>query len=285
MGHEETTNEMSQDEQALREEVFAEVFDMDGTDTIDDLNDSLTDYGQIEPAAEAKEEAATPNIPPDLQKQIEGMSNRLNALSAIEERLKQTERRIGSMQNEFHAAKIAATEQLNAPTASEMADAAKEKADWDELKEDYPEWADAIEKKLAATSAEVAKAIPKISDLKDGLVSTEVFEQRLLSFKYPDWKQTVKKPEYHEWLKAQPNELQHKHYNGKTADDAVFVLDRFNAFQATKKNPQQIAESRKTRLQQAAQKPTTQKAPSHPKSEADMSDDELRELEFAKIWG
>ena len=281
MEHEETINEMSQDEQALREEVFAEVFDMDGAGTVDDLNAD----GQHEPDAEAQAEAATPDNHPDLQKQFEEMSGRLNALSAIEERLKQTERRIGSMQNEFHAAKIAATEQSNAPTASEMADAAKEKADWDELKEDYPEWADAIEKKLAATSAEVAKAIPKVSDLRDGLVSTEVFEQRLLSFKHPDWKQTVKKPEYQEWLKTQPNDLQHKHYNGKTADDAVLVLDRFNAFQATKKNPQQIAESRKTRLQQAAQKPTTQKAPSHPKSEADMSDEELRELEFAKIWG
>lgn len=281
MEHEETMNEMSQDEQALREEVFAEVFDMDGAVHVDELNVDE----QHEPDAEAQAEAATPDTRPDLQKQFEEMSERLNALSAIEERLKQTERRIGSMQNEFHAAKIAATEQSNAPTASEMADAAKEKADWDELKEDYPEWADAIEKKLAAASAEVAKAIPKVSDLKDGLVSTEVFEQRLLSFKHPDWKQTVKKPEYQEWLKAQPNDLQQKHYNGKTADDAVFVLDRFNAFQATKKNPQQIAESRKTRLQQAAQKPTTQKAPSHPKSDADMSDEELRELEFAKIWG
>jgi len=296
MTPEKTINEMSQDEQTLREEVFAEVFDAevfdmdaDASERIDEINNddiaSNETNAPQEQDAKNTDNAESPNIPSELQKQFEEISRRLETLSAVEERLKQTERRIGSIQNEFHAAKVAATEQSKAPTASEMATAAKDKADWDELKEDYPEWAEAIEKKLAATSAEVSKAIPKVSDLRDGLVSQDVFEERLLTFKHPDWKNTVKTAEYQDWLKAQPEDVQYKHYHGKTADDAIFVLDSFNAPRTTKKDPQHLAEERKNRLKQAEQKMKPQRTKGFQKSEDDMSEDELRELEFAKIWG
>jgi hypothetical protein len=311
-------NQMSEEEQSLREEVFAEIFNENAPETaaehedIDYAGIDNDDDGQAHEQHEVDEneqgadedttvDDPMAGIPPALREQIEGISNRLNTLGTIEERLKQTERRIGSIQNEFHAAKQAASEEKDkAPSKEEMADASKSKEAWDELKDDFPEWAEAIESKLAANSAELSKKLPDMTELKETLlketlsrmqnqqgafISNAALEERLLSFKHPDWKETVKGSEYQAWIKEQPQDVQEKHYNGQSADEATFVLDRFKEFQSTGKSPQEIAAARKKRLKQAETKTSGGRRQTPQKSESDMSEDEIREIEFAKIWG
>lgn len=303
MGNEDNTQDMSEEEQALREEVFAEVFDDDAPDhaaaIVEEIADTDDNSGEaIEPQGEEEPEDEDPmaGIPPALRSTIDGISNRLNSLGVIEERLKQTERRIGSIQNEFHAASQAAAEaEQAAPTKKEMNDAAKNSEDWDDLKDEYPEWADAIEHKLAANSAELSKRLPDYSNLRtelddirgrqDGYISPDELQKHLLAFRYPAWEETVCTKGYQAWLKEQPDDVQKKHYSGKTANDAVYVLDRYNEFQSGEKSPQAIAAARKKRLKQAENPKSGGGRQSTPKSEADMSEDEIRELEFGKIWG
>lgn len=296
--------EISEEEQALREEVFAEVFDGEVPETAaepdeeSDDTENQEDTQDVEDTQEDSNEDEDPmaGIPAALRDQIEGISNRLNTLGVIEERLKQTERRIGSIQNEFHAAKQAASEKkADAPTEEEIAAAAKNKADWDELKEDFPEWAAAIESKLAATSAELTKKLPNVSDLQKGLndiqakqgsfVSNSVLEERLLSVIHPGWKDTVKTPEYRDWIGKQSQDIQDRHYKGETADDAAFVLNRFKDFQSNEKSPQEIVAARKKRLERAGSKNIGGHKTKPQKSESEMSEDELRDLEFGRIWG
>lgn len=304
-------DQMSEEEQSLREEVFAKVFNDDAPETAaeQDVDDADTDndvgQNQDEQEVDEDEQGADKDtkvddpmagIPPALREQIEGISNRLNTLGTIEERLKQTERRIGSIQNEFHAAKQAASEdKSNAPSKQEMVDASRSEEAWDELKDDFPEWAEAIESKLAANSAELSKKLPDLTELKETLsamqnqqgafISNAALEERLLSFKHPGWKETVQKPEYQDWIKEQSQDVQEKHYNGQSADEATFVLDRFKEFQSNGKSPQEIAAARKKRLKQAETKTSGGRRQTPQKSESDMSEDEIREIEFARIWG
>lgn len=286
-------SEISEEEQALREEVFAEVFNGEVPESAAELNDeSVNTESNVSEKPENEDPLA--GIPAALRETIDGISSKLSTLTTLEERLKQTERRIGSIQNEFQAAKQAATEKkATAPTEAEMAAAAKDKAEWDDLKEEYPEWAEAIEKKLAATSAEFSKVLPdlqnNLTDLRtqqQRFVSSELLEGRLLSIKYPTWKETVNTKEYQHWLQTQPEDIQQKHYSGKTADDAIFVLDRFQDFQSQHKPTQDISAARKKRLSQAATTTGASTVRQKPqKSEADMTEEEIRDIEFGKIWG
>ncbi|NCC59141.1 MAG: hypothetical protein EOM17_16240, partial [Synergistales bacterium] len=96
-----------------------------------------------EPKQETVEDDPWAGVPPALREQIQSISDRVGAIDNLDYRLKQTERRLGSVQNEFYAAQKAAKEQPDGPTPEQLEKASKSQKKWDEMKEEFPDIADA----------------------------------------------------------------------------------------------------------------------------------------------
>ena len=256
----------------IREEVMQEVFE---------------NAPAPEQAAEAPETVAVDpweGVAPAIKQQFESISGRLSSLDTIETRLKQTEKRIGSVQNEiFNAAKKVE----EAPTKEEIESAAKTDKAWSELQEDFPEWATAIESKFAANNAEIAKKLPDVTEIKRNLetmqgntVDRKLLEKRFVSMQHPRWEQTIETPSYKRWLATQPAEIKRRAAHGETAEEAIDVLNRFKAAAPQLAN---IANARNKRLEQAVSTTTRHKVKPI-KSESNMSEQELREKIANEVW-
>lgn len=296
---EESTQEQN-DDQALRKELAGEIWGSEGSEetTIteaakaDDVvieKEVTTDDGVVvvdeEPAQDEWE-----GVNPTLRKSFEKISSQLESLSAIESRLKQTERRIGSMQNEMSGAKkVAAEAKVESPTKEQMAEAAKTESEWDELKEDFPEWASAIEAKLAANSTEIVKGLPNTEKINSDMagmttklseMSTEI-QKNKISFKHPGWKAIIDSKEYAAWIAGQPEDIRSK-TKSLEAEDAIVVLDKFEV-DRPKKSPAAIAADRKKRLKESTVV-AGQKTVNTSKSSEDMTDEEYRRKVSKEIW-
>jgi hypothetical protein len=234
-----------------------------------------------EPKAEPKEELKEPKedpwagVSPALREQFEGVTRKLSTLDEITNRLKTAEGRVGALQSEL--AKKATHEVKQAPSAAQI-DAAASDAEWEELKEDFPEWANALEKRLTATRDDVKSLIAT-----EQKRMTEEVERRIVSIKHPGYQKTIQDPAFKTWFSAQPAEIQ-KLANSMRAEDAIKVLDGYAGSKTEKveKAPSRM-QDRKKRLQDAAMIPRG--SPQKPiKSEADMTEAELRKKIASEIW-
>lgn len=308
----EQENIVSEEEELeLRAAAAAEVFEGEApapaadpekakaADNPDDNPEPNPEPGEDPPPGEGDEDPWA-GVSPALRETIEKISGKVSSLDSYETRLKQTERRIGSIQNEFHAARKAADDEnkssktKTAPTDKEMKDAAGDTEAWENLKEEYPVWAEAIEKKIAASSAEFSDKLPDFSGLKtdidqirqgqDRMMTKAEVEVRLVRFAHPDWEKTVKTREYKDWLKAQPQDIKVK-CDSEEAEDAIFVLNQFKEFQSKKKTPEEIATARDKRLKQSETRDTSTRGKRPPKSETDMNETELRSSIANSVWG
>ena len=277
------------EEKKIRDEVTAELWE--GAEPVKTDAEVLgTNDVEITP----EPEDPWKDVNPVLKESFEKISSQLEGLSAMETRLKQAERRVGSVQNEVFAAKKAADDIAvkiaEAPSKEQIDDAAKTEKEWDELKEDFPEWANAIEKKLSATRTEFEKHIPKkleekitteISALSTKLEEmTVAMEKNVLGIKHPEWETIIDSKEYKVWLAGQDDATKTL-TTSQYAKDAIKVLDKFEE-QKTKKSPAIIAAERKERLRKS-ETIQGQKA-EITKSEIDMNDNDFRKSQAKKIW-
>lgn len=245
-------------------------------------------FGGAEPTLEPEETAPAeknteePNVDPwagvapALREQMEGMNQRMASLDEITARLKTAEGRVSALQSEL--AKKATQDVKKTPGAAPSAaqvDAASTDAEWEELKEDFPEWANALERRIAATNESVRSLISK-----EQARMTEEVERRIVSIKHPGYQKTIQDPDFKTWFQAQPAEFQ-KLANSMKADDAITVLDGYAA--ARGKGPSRI-QDRKKRLQEAATIPKGSQQQAPIKSEADMTEAELRQKIASEIW-
>lgn len=245
-------------------------------------------FGGVEPTqgpeetAPAEKNTEEPNVDPwagvapALREQMEGMNQRMASLDEITARLKTAEGRVSALQSEL--AKKATQDVKKTPGAAPSAaqvDAASTDAEWEELKEDFPEWANALEKRIAATNESVRSLISK-----EQARMTEEVERRIVSIKHPGYQKTIQDPDFKTWFQAQPAEFQ-KLANSMKADDAITVLDGYAA--ARGKGPSRI-QDRKKRLQEAATIPKGSQQQAPIKSEADMTEAELRKKIASEIW-
>lgn len=228
------------------------------------------------PETEKPKDDPWAGVAPALREQMEGMNQRMASLDEITARLKTAEGRVSALQSEL--AKKATQDVRKTPGAAPSAaqvDAAATDAEWEELKEDFPEWANALEKRIAATNESVRSLISK-----EQARMTEEVERRIVSIKHPGYQRTIQDPDFRTWFQAQPAEFQ-KLANSMKADDAITVLDGYAA--ARGKGPSRI-QDRKKRLQEAATIPKGSQQQAPIKSEADMSEAELRKKIASEIW-
>ncbi len=275
-------------------------------ETPDEPEDISSDADPVDPVVADPEASADPVAPSALSPEMQAIVDSVNKLTdnivGMEDRIKQTERRVGGITNEFHTAKTAAAEatatQAKAPTPEEMAVAAKDSAAWEDLKKDFPSWATAIKSKIAAQATNfvsvddfeaLRKSVSDVSEVPS--VDTNQLEARLVGLIHPDHKQIVVDPVYAEWLNIQDAEVKKIAYHGTTAEEAIDVFNRFKAREikpvvdpnAVPSEVKQIKEKRAQQLEKSTLTKTNHKTIKQ-KLEADMTESELREHIAGKVF-
>lgn len=227
------------------------------------------------------------SVPEVLKSEFEGLKSKLSQFENIEYRLKQAESRVGSVVNELSAAKKAAEATKNAPSAKQIEAAQYNSADWDELKADFPEWADATENRLAAQRSEILSQMPDIGTFKSQL--QEEYDGKLgdirnemlgsvVSLKHKDWQSTVAQEDFTKWF----NETGQSDSWNPT--DIINTLDNWAEYKKAQKSPDDIIAERKARLEQSQTQKSSAAPTRREKSEEDMTADELRQLIAREIW-
>jgi hypothetical protein len=231
-----------------------------------------------------------------LRERFESMDKRLENYDAMTERVKQAESRIGGITNKLHEAEEAATTikkgKDDAPSEEDIAAAAESEESWTELVDEFPIWAEAIDKRLAVESAKYGKSLETIEGLKkkiDALVPgtgkedlARVREELRVEIRHPDWEKTIKSKEYGEWFLKQPADIQAKGGSVKAAD-AIEVLDLHKDHTSGEgKTPAQIEAERKKRLTNSELPSGQHRAPTI--SEDDMTEEEYRKKVGQEEW-
>jgi hypothetical protein len=254
--------------------------------------DSTTPAPEAEVAKPDPTPVSTPaadpyeGLHPAIRKQLEDQA-------ALADRLRKTEGHIGGLtselkrtRDELAAAKAAATQVKEAPTAAAVAAAHKSTEKWDQLKEDFPEWAEALEERLGSNAQPDVEGLrsriqeeltaqlgPKIRNELKAEIAAET-EGRLVGIAHRGWKQTVNTAEFATWLANAPPEVKAL-ADSTVAEDAIELLDSFKAQVAQAPDPSKIAASRKQRLADAATVARGAAATEPVKSTADMTQQEL----------
>jgi hypothetical protein len=244
------------------------------------------------PAAEVKVDTPAPNNDDPYAGLHPTIRAKLESQDLLAERLRKAEGHIGGLSSEnkrinaeLAAAKAAAEAVRSAPSQTQVANAQRSTEKWDQLKQDFPEWADALEERLGGNAQPDLEALrnqirdeltPQLtSDISARLkadIAAET-EGRLVNVAHRGWKDTVKTPDFQTWYGQQPDHVKALGAS-PTAEDAITLLDHFKAQTANKPDAAAIKASRQQRMQEAATvaRGTASMAPV--KSTDDMSPEE-----------
>ena len=275
--------EENREEQEYREQLAAELWE---------------DGERAEFPAEQEEQQAEPEAAPEadpwegvpaaLKQTLEALQSKVSAIDTIGNEVKQWSGRVGAIQRELqlqrNAAEQAAKTVSEAPTKQQMAEAAQDDEAWSELKDEVPEWADALEKRTGKLEKKFSEQIeslrqqqPQAPDLS---ALRREYDQKLLTIKHPSWQQLVASPEYNEWLNKQPQDVRQKALESTDALECIEVLDQFTAAKSPVKD---VVDKRKERLASSVSAPSGGR-PVRSKSIDDMTPEEYREHVAKQIW-
>ena len=286
--------------QKVRDKIQAEVFEGTPAKFEDEPVEPVVEPVDpaVDPAVAVEPVVEPPPLPPEMQAIVDSVNKLNGSLTGMEDRIKQTERRVGGITNEFHAAKEAAATQAKAPTPAEMAEAAKTEEAWTDLKNDFPSWAVAIEGKILAQTSQYV-SVDDFEALRQSVKQTpsvdpNQLETRLVGLIHPDYKTIVADPTYSTWLNSQSDDVQHKAYKGTTAEEAIDVFNQFKASKvpAVPVDPSAsdaLSEVAKIKSQKAARlAASTTTNTNHKtikqKTESEMTEAELREHIAGKVF-
>jgi len=280
-------NATSAEEQALRKEVAEELEAEESGEVKAPVVDASKNDGDNNQGDTSAESDPWAGVNPAVKAMFTELSAQVKSIGGTVPRLEQAERRIGAITNEFNAAKQAAAVVVNAPTKEQMAEAAKSDEKWNELKSDFPEWAEATDIRMDSKierlrreligkvggSTDRSAEVESINARLQETAKAEDIQRALLDFFHPKWSEAVRSKEYADWLKKQPDEIVSK-TKSQQATDAVIVLDSFYEFKGSHKTAEEIAVARRRRLGMAVNPVGGKAIPA--KSEADMNAAELR---------
>ena len=275
--------EENREEQEYREQLAAELWE--------DGERAEFPAGQEEQRAEpeaAPESDPWEGVPAALKQTLEALQSKVSAIDTIGNEVKQWSGRVGAIQRELqlqrNAAEQAAKTVSEAPTKQQMAEAAQDDEAWSELKDEFPEWADALEKRTGKLEKKFSEQIeslrqqqPQAPDLS---ALRREYDQKLLTIKHPSWRQIVASPEYNEWLNKQPQDVRQKALESTDALECIEVLDQFTAAKSPVKD---VVDKRKERLASSVSAPSGGR-PVRSKSIDDMTPEEYREHVAKQIW-
>ena len=250
-----------------------------------------------EDVAEEPAEAAEPEpqadalagLPNEVKEALAKITQLEQANAQLLHHVKTAEGRVAAMQREFQLAKTAqqAVAPQDAPSQGQMAAAAKNPEKWEQLKQDFPEWAGAMEEYVAAKLGGVQQQAAIDPNQVAAYVQQQVaqtkaemaraIEEARIEGKYEDWKQTVNSPEFAAWFAVQASDVRAL-ADSTSAKDAIKMLDLYQ--QAKTRSASDIRQEREQRLAAAA---TTRPGNTKPaKTLDDMSPEELWQYEAAQ---
>lgn len=244
------------------------------------------------PAEPGPEEVVVNANPTETQTdQPNEMTQILDQLKKLEQRQRNVEGHIGGLktaQQQLHVAMEAARKSTTdaAPTQGEVAAASSNPEKWEELKKDFPEWAEATEALLGARLSGLPKSEVNQEEI-DRRVSErvaqviepmkkEIFVEAHLEAILPDWRDEVRSEKFGAWMQAQPQEIQALAASNDVKD-AAKMLRLYGKSQEPAPDAQ-LRDERKQRLAQGTPLPNGSK-PAPVKSLDQMTDAEVWELE------
>ena len=198
--------------------------------------------------------------------------------------VKTTEGRVAAMQREAQQARQAAMQE--APTQTAIVSAAKNPEKWEQLKQDFPEWAGAMEEYVASkvggqqqqnlTPEQVTNYVQQqVAQTRAEM--GRLMEEARIEGKYENWRDTVNTTEFAQWFTVQSPETRAL-ADSSAARDAIKMLDLFNTSKSV--SATDIKQERGARLAAAATTRTGQTPP--PKTLGDMSPAEMWNYEAKK---
>ncbi len=161
-------------------------------------------------------------------------------ITALKARLRNIEGKFGTvnaqMQNMLKAQKDVRSTGGAAPTAQQIQSARQSSKKFEQLRDDFPEWADAMEEELNLRTEALRAQIPQAPNL-DGFISrdeaaniaSESRKLAVLDFKYPGWEDEVRSNDFRLWFISQNENMKVLADSDDPRDSAVMLDAYFNA--------------------------------------------------------
>ena len=269
---------------------------LDAEDAVPEFETQSAALETQDASAQSPEANPQPEGPPDdplagLPEPVRQALARITELESANTQLlhhvKTAEGRVAAMQREFQQARQAQQTVApdDAPSQGQMSAAAKNPEKWEQLKQDFPEWASAMEEYVGSKLSGVQGGVQalQVADYVQEQLATakadmrSAIEEARIEGKYDDWRTTVATPEFSQWFALQPAEV--KALADSTAGkDAIKMLDLFSTARA--KPASEVRQERGARLAAAATTRPGQTPP--PKTLDDLSPEELWNYEAKK---
>ncbi len=274
--------ELEQLTQDAADEIFQEeaekVWDEDGADEL-----SATPVEpQEQPAEEAVEITKTEESPPP--DEWAGVPEIVkNRLIAAEAEIAKREHAIKSQMGRELAEVRRQLAEANSKLTPKAAETPPEMEKWSELKQDYEPIAGAVEEFVSHALKGAQGAVVDIAAIK-AEVKAEVKAENAVEFVesfHEGWLNTIETPEFLAWKKTQDPKFQVL-YESDRPRDAIKVLDKFKADQASAEKVRKAAAERDARLKQS----TTVRGQGTGvlTDEQTLSADQIWDIEAKKIW-
>lgn len=173
---------------------------------------------------------------PDQQALLDRISGLESSLNQATQRLRNAEGHIGGLNSQLkqqlQTAHQVANQGGDAPSAKQLADAQRSTKAMENLRRDYPEFAEAMDAALEERLQDVVKRFPQPPPPVQAQPSVTADDlNRLQSeftveVRHPGWKETVTQPVFRGWLERQPREVQMLAAS-VSPQDAVRLLDLY----------------------------------------------------------
>jgi hypothetical protein len=289
--------EMSQEELDIRNELEAEIWSEGGTP-----HEEKTPSAEPAPEEGGGDKVAEPDpwqdVNPIVKKALEELDAKFQSVERLDQRLKQAENRVGSIDNRLRDMRDLAANR-KPPTQEEIKKALESNQGWKNFVDDFPAHAEALTLAMTLGGGHSGNPLEEIATVRQQLEtnfeerltkSQLAFELKLLKMKHPNHLAIVNEPEFLPWLQTQDEETQKK-YGSWDALDGISLIDSYLATKAKKTEPPpreplpDIIAQRNKRANQHASAPPQGPKTMKPKSEAEMTEAELREHLAKEIWG
>lgn len=276
----------------------ANVLDSEAGD--DTSPEQTEDQGFAEPQesddGQSEQHQADPfeGLPEVVKERLKELEDLKQTQAQLLHHIKTTEGRVAAMQREADMARRAQQAAGNdAPSQKQIATAAKNPEKWEQLKQDFPEWATAMEEFVAVKLSSVQQGnglLPadKVAEIVTGHLDkqigqtraefTKALEEAKVEGKYEDWRDVVKSQDFVAWFKLQASDTQ-KLAESPLGRDAIKLLDLYEKAKA--KPASEIKQERGQRLAAAA---STRPGVSRPVKTLDnMTSEELWNYEAQQL--
>lgn len=200
------------------------------------------------PEQEAAEEVPEPEkTPEELEWEAvpKVVRDRLAALESLPNQMHKLSGHIGGLKSQLEATAtavkaVADRKGEDTPTNHEVQSAVSSPEAWKNFKDEWPEFADAVEARISATPKAEAKQqpAPDFDGFRASLESEmaeqiHVAEERAyLRFKHPGYVETVNSQAFVDWFKKQPKDVQALD-DEPSAQNAIALLDKFEQHKVT----------------------------------------------------